>query len=146
MYSGFLHAHNGMRWLVLLTLFVAFVLSFSGWLSKGKWNRRSRIFGLVAVIFMDLQFLIGIVLYAGLSPITKVAFQNIGSAMKNADLRFYVVEHLVMMLIALVLVHLGKIKSKRILIDWKKHRAVAIYYGFALLLILVAIPWDRALF
>lgn len=146
MYTGLLHAHNGLRWIVLIFLVLAFLSSLKGWFSKGKWKKQNNLTGLGLVVFMDIQFLIGIILYAGVSPITKAAFQNFGAAMKNPELRFYVVEHILIMLVALVLVHLGRIKSKRILIDWKKHRAVAIYYGISLLLILIAIPWDRALY
>jgi hypothetical protein len=64
--------------------------------------------------------------------------------MKNSALRFYAVEHILLMIIALVLVHIGRSKSKKAVAPWKKHRVAAIYYGIALVLILAAIPWDRA--
>lgn len=145
MYIGLLHSHNIFRWLVLIVLFLAIYFAFSGWAKKGKWNKKDNIVGLLLVIFMDLQFLIGIILYAFVSPLTKTAFTDFGAAMKNADLRFYAVEHILMMIIALVLVHIGRVKSKRNPIAWKKHRTTAIFYGIALLLILAAIPWERAL-
>ena len=94
---------------------------------------------------MDIQFLIGMILYAFVSPFTKAAFADFGAAMKNADLRFYAVEHILMMVIALVFVHIGKSKSKKAVASWKKHRAAAIWFGLALVLILVGIPWNRAL-
>jgi len=93
-----------------------------------------------------VQFLTGVILYAFVSPITKAAFNNFGAAMKNADLRFYAVEHILIMVIALVLVHIGGAKSKKAKTPLAKHRSAAIYYGISLVLILVAIPWDRALF
>jgi hypothetical protein len=95
---------------------------------------------------MDIQFLIGIILYAFVSPLTKAAFSDFGAAMKNPALRFYAVEHILLMVIALVLVHIGRSKSKKAIAPWKKHRAAAIYYGIALVLILAGIPWDKALF
>jgi hypothetical protein len=49
------------------------------------------------------------------------------------------------MVIALVLVHIGRAKTKKAIGHWKKHRAATIFYGIALLLILAAIPWERAL-
>ena len=145
MYTGLLHTHNMFRWLVLLTLVLAVLFALIGWLKKLDWNKKDNVTGLLLTIFMDIQFLIGIVLYAFVSPITKAAFNDFGAAMKNADLRFYAVEHILMMVIALVLVHIGRSKTKKAVAPWKKHRAAAIFYGIAFILILAAIPWERAL-
>lgn len=146
MYTGLLHSHNGLRWLVLLALFISIVLALSGWFGKRDWNKGDKLSGLLLVIFMDLQFLIGMVLYAFVSPITKAAFNDFGAAMKNADLRFYAVEHILMMVIALVLVHIGRVKSKKEIAPWKRHRSAAIFYTISLLIILAGIPWERAMF
>lgn len=146
MYQGFLHAHNGFRWLVLLALVFSVVLAFTGWFGKRKWNKVDNISGLVLTILMDLQFLIGIILYLFISPYTKAAFNDFGAAMKNSDLRFYAVEHILMMIIALVFVHLGRYQSKKSGDAVKKHRIVAIYYLLALVFVLSAIPWERAFF
>ena len=113
MYTGLLHTHNLFRWLVLLILVVSIILSLTGWLQKGKWKKRDNFTGLLTVIFMDIQFLVGMVLYAFVSPITKAAFADFGAAMQNADLRFYAVEHILLMVIALLLVHIGRIRAKR---------------------------------
>lgn len=145
MYTGLLHTHNMFRWLVLISLVITLVFALAGWVGKKSWTKRDNISGLVLTIFMDIQFLVGLILYFFASPITKAAFADFGAAMKNADLRFYAVEHILMMLIALVLVHIGRMKIKRINADWKKHRAAVIWYGISLLLILAAIPWERAL-
>ena len=144
MYTGLLHTHNMFRWLVLLTLVLAVVFAFSGWLKKQDWNKKDNLTGLLLTIFIDIQFLVGIILYAFLSPLTKAAFNDFGAAMKNADLRFYAVEHISLMIIALILVHVGRTKSKNATAPWKKHRAAAIYYGISLMLILAAMPWERA--
>ena len=145
MYTGLLHTHNMFRWLVLLTLVLAVIFAFSGWMKKQDWNKKDNLTGLLLTIFIDIQFLVGIILYAFLSPVTKAAFNDFGAAMKNADLRFYAVEHILMMIIALVLVHIGRSKSKKATAPWKKHRIAAIFYGISLVVILVAIPWERAL-
>ncbi len=146
MYQGLLHAHNGFRWLVLIALLFAVLLAVSGWASKRKWGRADNLSGLILVMIMDIQFLLGIVLYAFVSPITKAAFNDFGAAMKNSDLRFYAVEHILLMIIALALVHIGRAKSKKDVAPLKKYKASAIFYGVALILVLAAIPWDRAFF
>jgi hypothetical protein len=144
MYTGLLHTHNLFRWLVLIVIVLAVVFAFIGWFKKRDWTKKDNITGLILTIFMDIQFLVGIILYAFVSPLTKAAFSDFGAAMKNSALRFYAVEHILLMIIALVLVHIGRSKSKKAVAPWKKHRVAAIYYGIALVLILAAIPWDRA--
>lgn len=146
MYTELLHTHNLFRWLVLLVLLISIGLAFLGWFRKREWKKSDNIFGLLLTIFMDIQFLVGIILYAFVSPLTKAAFNNFGAAMKNTELRFYAVEHILIMLIAIILVHIGRSKSKRATTPWKKHRAAFIFYTISLLLILAAIPWSRALF
>ncbi len=144
MYTGLLHTHNMFRWLVLITLVLAVLLALTGWFGKREWNKKDNLTGLFLTIFMDIQFLVGIILYAFVSPIMKAVFNDFGAAMKNADLRFYAVEHILMMIIALVFVHIGRSKSKKAVAPWKKHRNSAIFYGIALLVVLAGIPWDRA--
>jgi hypothetical protein len=144
MYTGLLHTHNLFRWLILLVIVLAVVFALTGWLKKREWSKKDNITGLLLTIFADIQFLVGIVLYAFVSPVTKAAFNDFGAAMKNSDLRFYAVEHISLMIIALVLIHIGRAKSKKAVAPWKKHRSAAIYYGIALILILAAIPWERA--
>jgi hypothetical protein len=144
MLTGLLHTHNMFRWLVLIALILAIGFAFAGWFGKQEWKKRDNSSGLFLTIFMDLQFLIGIILYAFVSPFTQAAFADFGAAMKNAELRFYAVEHILMMVIALVLIHIGRAKSKKETVPWKKHRTAAIFYTIGLLVILAAIPWDRA--
>ncbi|HYQ59286.1 MAG TPA: hypothetical protein VEP89_18210 [Draconibacterium sp.] len=146
MYSGLLHAHNGFRWLVLLLLVFSVFLTFSGWIRKRSWTKADSLIGLLLVIMMDIQFMLGIILYAFVSPITKAAFANFGAAMQNSDLRFFAVEHLLLMLIALAMIHIGRAKSKKHTAPWKKYRVASIFYSVSLLIILAAIPWNRALF
>lgn len=146
MYTGLLHTHNLFRWLVLLAILAAIIMAFTGWMNKRKWQKNDNLVGLLLMIFMDIQLLVGLILYAFVSPMTKAAFNDFGAAMKNPDLRFYAVEHILMMIIALVLVHIGRSKSKKALEPWKKHRVAAVYYTISLIVILAAIPWNRAWF
>jgi hypothetical protein len=144
MYTGLLHTHNLFRWLVLIALVLAVIFAFTGWLGKKEWSKKDKIISLVLTVLMDIQFLIGFILYAFVSPYTQTAFADFGAAMKNALLRFYAVEHILLMVVALVFVHIGKSKTKKGTLSWKKHRVAAIWFGLALVLVLAGIPWDRA--
>ncbi len=143
MYTGFLHLHNTLRWLILLSLAVTLVKYVYGWLSNQRWNKTDNILGIVFTSLMDLQLLTGLVLYFFLSPITKLAMSDFGAAMKDPGLRFYAVEHFSMMLIAVVLVHIGRAKSKKAKTDSAKYKTATIFFLIALVVILAAIPWSR---
>lgn len=146
MYTGLLHTHNLFRWLVLIFAVLAIGFAFAGWLGKKKWKKTDNVLGLLLTISVDIQLVVGMVLYLFMSPLTKAAFANFGAAMKNADLRFYAVEHILMMIIALVVIHIGRSKSKKAKIPLRKHRAAAIFYTIGLVIILAGIPWNRAWF
>lgn len=143
MYIGFLHLHNVLRWIVLLSVIITLVKYLYGWLGKKAWTKTDNLLGIIFVSLMDLQVLTGLVLYFFLSPITRLAFSDFGAAMKNTDLRFYAVEHLSMMFIALVLLHIGRAKSKKAATDLKKFRVAAVFFLVALVVIVAAIPWSR---
>lgn len=143
MYIGFLHLHDTLRWLVLLSMIVTLAKYFVGWFGKKAWTKTDNLLGVVFVSLMDIQVLTGLVLYFFLSPITRMAFSDFGAAMKDDNLRFYTVEHISMMLIALVLLHIGRAKSKKGQTDLKKFRVATVFYLIALLVICAAIPWGR---
>ncbi len=145
MYTGLLHLHNSLRWLILLLALITLLKYFMGWFSQKSWRKSDNILSIIFTSVMDLQPLTGLVLYFFVSPITQAAFQDFGAAMKNADLRFYAVEHFLMMLIAVVLVHIGRSKSKKAGSDRKKFGLSLVFFGIAYLIILAAIPWSRVI-
>lgn len=143
MYTGFLHLHNTLRWLILLSLVITLVKYVSGWLGNKRWEKTDNVLGIVFTSLMDLQLLTGLVLYFFLSPITKLAMSDFGAAMKDSGIRFYAVEHFAMMLIAVVLVHIGRAKSKKAKTDLAKFKTAIIFFLIAFVVILAAIPWSR---
>lgn len=143
MYTGFLHLHDTLRWLLLLSLVTTLVKYLIGWLGGLHWKKTDNLMGVVFTSIMDLQLLVGIVLYFFLSPITGAALEDFGAAMKNADLRFYAVEHSLMMIVAVALVHIGRAKSKKAATDAAKFKTAILFYTLALVVILAAIPWSR---
>jgi len=143
MYTGFLHLHDTLRWLILLSLIITLIKYLSGWIGNRPWKRIDNILGIVFTSLMDLQILTGLTLYFFLSPVTRLAFSDMGAAMKNPDVRFYTVEHFSMMLLAVALVHIGRAKSKKAILDISKFKIASIYFLIALGLIMSAIPWSR---
>lgn len=136
MYTGLVHAHSGLRWIVLVLLVLA-VIKAAGGLSGNKSFDGARKLGLFALIATHVQFVIGLVLYF-LSP--KVQF--VAETMGDSVLRFYAVEHLVTMLIAVVLITIGYSRSKRALTDVSKYKTLFWFYLIGLVIMLSGIPWP----
>jgi hypothetical protein len=145
MYPIVLAVHNIIRWVALILGIVVTVLSFLGWLQNRPWANNERKFGMYYTSALDIQLLLGLVLYLFLSPITRTALQNFGSMMGNADLRFFGLEHAFYMILAVVFGHLGSALSKRAPDDKAKYRRAAIWYALSLLMIFLGMPWFRPL-
>jgi hypothetical protein len=137
MYTGFLHLHTMLRWAVLIS---ALVVIARGVLKKeGAYSKMPM---MIFVISLHIQFLIGLALYVKLSPITAAAFTDIKLSMKTPALRFYLVEHLILMLAAVVVGTIGSAKTRRATTDILKHKKSLTFTAIALLLIVVGIPWP----
>ncbi|MEZ0608896.1 cytochrome B [Fibrella sp. WM1] len=134
MYSGLVHAHSGLRWVALLLLVAAVFVSVSRWMGNQSFTDGNRKLYLFTLISVHLQLVLGLILYF-ISP--KVNFDG----MSDRIVRFYSVEHITIMLLAIALITVGYSRSKRATNDTQKHRLVGIFYGIGLALILAGIPW-----
>ena len=142
MYNMLVHAHSGLRWLVLIFLLLAIVTAWSNWSKKGDYPAGKM--PLLGLIFTHLQLLIGFALYFmdGLGGQAKVRFGDMADTMGNTVLRFYTVEHITMMLIAIVLITMGYSKAKRQTEQARGHKTIFTFYLIGLILILAGIPWP----
>ncbi|HVB38539.1 MAG TPA: hypothetical protein VND92_08370 [Vicinamibacterales bacterium] len=141
-YSLVLGLHSAIRWLVLLFGILAAVRGFNGWFRRLPWTPTDERVGFWAVMAMDLQALLGILLYAGLSRVTATAFGNWAFAMRDNDLRFWAVEHITIMIVALALLHVARVRIRKAGSPEAKHRTAALLIGLSMLLVLVGIPWP----
>ena len=139
MYTTVLFLHSWIRWAALIFALIA--TSFA--LGKGSDSlRNAERWGFRLMIALDLQLLLGLLLYGMLSPFTRQAMQDFGAAMRDSTLRFWAVEHLTMMLGAVVLVHVGRVLARKAANPETKRKRILIFFGIALLLILGGIPWP----
>lgn len=136
-HSIFVHIHSGLRWLVLLFIIISIFNALLRLNRKSVSNLKDCVINRLVLIIMHLQLVFGLVLYF-ISP--KVVFS--ASSMKDGVLRFFLVEHIALMIIAVILVTIGYVKSDRAVDESKKNKLIVIYYSIALLLVLAAIPWP----
>lgn len=142
MYTAILPMHSYLRWAVLLTALIAIARALRGWRNNRPWTLTDGRAGFWFSLTLDLQFLLGIVLYFFLSPITTAALADFGGAMRDASLRFWAVEHVAGMVIAIALVHIGAARVAKSSIDSKRHKLAFVFYSLALVVILLSIPWP----
>ncbi|MFK7954298.1 MAG: hypothetical protein AB8B73_15715 [Ekhidna sp.] len=139
MYNFFLHLHSGLRWLVLLVAIVVVLKSLVGLFGGSKYSKFDSIIAPAYVGLMDLQLLAGLILYFFLSPFTSDFSFN----MSDDVIRFWAVEHLALMLFAVVAAHVGRSISKKTDDAQVKFRFQSIFFGMSLILMLMGIPWER---
>lgn len=132
--------HNLLRWLVLIFGVWAVIGAIRGLSSHKVYTAaddRSNFFFMLSV---DIQLLVGLILYFTNGWFDRL--KNLGENMKDSALRFFTMEHALLMLIAWILIHAGRISVKKASTPRAKFKKSLIYFGIGLLLILVAIPWP----
>ncbi len=137
MYHFIQKFHSGWAYLVLLLVAIAVVNSIMGFVSKKGFSARDKKIALFALIFTHLQLVVGLLLYF-VSPLGKESLGN----MKDAALRLTSLEHPIINLLAIALITIGWSKHKKRITGTEKFKAIAIFYGLGLLLILSRIPWK----
>ena len=107
MYEFALIVHSWLRWAVLLAGIAAIASLFkSEPLGRDRW-------GVAFVSLLDLQMLLGLILYFALSPNTRAMIADLGAAMRDPVARFWAVEHVGTMTLAVIAAHVGRVLARR---------------------------------
>ncbi|NTE03605.1 cytochrome B [Agrobacterium tumefaciens] len=125
-------AHSGWRYVVFLLLIIAVVKALSGWFGNKAYTEGDRKLNVFALISAHIQLVIGLVLYF------SEGWYKMSSAGAPA-VRYFKMEHITMMVIAIILITVGNAKSKKVADAVAKHRTIAIFFGLALVIIIVSI-------
>lgn len=141
LYSALVHVHSIGRWIVLILLVIAIFNSMVA--GRRPFIKSDARTGLLLTIFADLMLLIGFYLwYAGNWGYKQIAARGMAEVMKDPTARFFAVEHLAGMLIAIILIHIGKVQGRKPISDKSKHNRTLLFYTLALLIILASVPWP----
>lgn len=130
-----IRSHSGLRWVVLALLLFAVVNAFMK-RKSGVYGPSDRKINMLAMIFVHVQLLIGLVLYVTSKKV------NFAEMFSNSLNRFYGLEHFFGMLLAVVLITIAHAKAKKMDDQNKKHRIIFFGYIFSLIIILATIPWP----
>ncbi|RYY52497.1 MAG: hypothetical protein EOO09_21250 [Chitinophagaceae bacterium] len=143
MATGILHLHNLLRWVIVLLVLLSIVKAFTGWQSKRVFTAGDKRVWLFTLIFSHINFLVGIyLLLLGPYGALKADLPEGTSIMKDKFLRFFWIEHPVMMLLSIVFVTIGYGMSKKGVSDTVKFRKAFWFFLIAFILILAAVPWP----
>lgn len=134
--KGLIAAHSGLRYIVLALLLIAIINAIVN-LKKGNYVKKDKMINLFTMIFIHIQLVLGLVLYF-IGP--RVNFSNWIQGVDNTT--FFAVEHALMMVLAVILITLGRKKAEKQPIASSKHKMILRYYGLGLILIFIAIPWP----
>jgi len=130
--------HSYWSYLVLIILVLAVVNAIIGLSSKKEFGNKDLRLGLFTLIFSHIQLLLGLALYFGNGYASRIS----GETMGDSDLRFVIIEHPITMILAIVLITIGWSKHKKKEASNAKFKTFAIFYGIALILVLLRIPWK----
>lgn len=141
MYSTLLSLHSLVRWLVLTSLLFAIFRAYKGWFSQKEFSRFDNSVRHWTATIAHVQLILGLLLYF-LSPIIDYFLHNFKEAVHLREIRFFGMEHSLMMLTAIIVITIGSAKAKRKPTDAEKFKTMAIWFSIGLLIILTSIPWP----
>ena len=143
MYTALLDLHSILRWVLLVLAIVAIFKSYSGMTAGKVFSAGDRKVGLFLMIAAHTTLVVGFYLWlAGPYGLANIRNLGFGEVMKDRVYRFYAVEHLFGMLVAIVLITIGRGAAKKPISDRAKHKRTFWYILVALVLILATIPWP----
>lgn len=134
--------HSYWAYIVLIILIIAVVNALLGFTSKKEFKAKDLRISLFTLIATHIQLVIGFIAYYNSTFYESMRSMGMGEVMKNSELRKPLVEHPIMIIIAIALITIGFSKHKKKTTDTAKFKTISIFYGIALLLILAVIPWN----
>ena len=140
MYTNVLALHSWVRWIALIAAVGTTLAALRGKVDGS--NSLADRWGMVAMMVLDTQLLLGLLLYFVVSPNMRAILDNFGGAMKDPALRFWAVEHTTAMGAAIALAHVGRVLARKATTPAAKRTRLLICFGLATVLIIIGMPWP----
>jgi heme A synthase len=135
--------HSGWAYIALIIIIYAVFNAVKGLSSKKEFTDKDLRISLFTLIVFHIQLIIGLIAYFTSAQFSFLIENGMGAAMKDSGIRLLVVEHPLMMILAVIIITIGFSKHKKKTTDNAKFKTIAIYYGIALLFVLSKIPWSQ---
>jgi hypothetical protein len=135
--------HSHWRWLVVALALAVVARALGGVRGRRPWSRSDERCSVAFIAAVDVQLVLGLVLYFGFSPFFTALHQSPHAALHDQVTRFFGIEHQTAMLIAVIIAHVGRIRSRRLASDDpRRHRVMLVTLALFCALVLWAIPWP----
>jgi hypothetical protein len=134
MYTGLLHTHSLLRFIILLLLVIVVTVSLLGWLNRKPFAQRDYKLATWLMIGTHIQLILGLILYF-VSPWVRF----VGGAMQDRNIRYWTAEHITGMIIAVILITIARISARKATGDVRKYQRLFWFNGIALLIVVVTI-------
>jgi len=135
--------HSGWAYITLIILIFAVYNAVKGFTTKKEFEDKDLRISLFTLIVAHIQLILGLIAYFTSDYFSSLIENGMGASMKDTVVRLFAVEHPLMMILAIVLITIGFSKHKKKTTAKDKFKTIAIFYGIALLFILVKIPWSH---
>lgn len=135
--------HSGWAYITLIILIFAVFNAIKGLTSNKEFEDKDLRISLFTLIVAHIQLILGFIAYFASAQFAFLKEHGMRASMNDAGVRLFVVEHPLMMILAIVLITIGFSKHKKKTDDKSKFKTIAIFYGIALLFILIKIPWNQ---
>lgn len=136
MYNIVIKLHYIVSAIFLILAIVTTVWAIIGWIKDLACPTSFLRLSWVFIHFLYIQLLTGITLYFFLQPEADASMMTMEEALHHNSQRFWGIEHVSLMLFALILSQVGRLIIKQISSDRKKYRAATFYYGISLLVVM----------
>ena len=134
--------HSYWAYIVLIFIIAAVVNAAMGLISKKEFKAKDLRISLFALITAHIQLIFGFIAYYNSTYYEAIRNSGMSEVMKNSELRKPLIEHPLMILIAIALITIGFSKHKKKTTDAGKFKTIFVFYAIALILILAVIPWN----
>lgn len=133
--------HSLIRWFVLGTLLYSLYRAYFGYKYGLSFTKSDNALRHWTATTAHIQLITGILVYSK-SAAVKSFFAGLGSRDHITEPVFFGVIHIALMLTAIILITIGSALAKRKATGHDQFKTILIWFGTALLLILIAIPWP----
>lgn len=146
--DGLVLLHSIIRWLLLIVAVICIIRAYKGIRNNSIFLPQDKLLYKLLLSFCHSQLLLGLILYIfGAWGIKNIQQMGMAAIMKNSLFRFFAMEHILIMLVAILIIQMGSIKLKKVNTDYLKYKTILVYISIGLGLILISIPWPfRELF
>ncbi len=136
-YDLVIKLHGFISTIFTLIAIIIIVRSIRGWYFKKAYTKLDQNISVLFLVFLYIQLVLGILLYFVLDYRTGGA-ASIKEATEQMALRFWALEHFVIMIFTLFLSQLGWIFIRLSKFDLNKHKNALFYFGTSTLLIFIS--------